>query len=146
MLIEEKIEIQAPLSRVWQVFTVLADWQRWNSVCRDCCLLAGEQMAAGTCFSFQLRPYRLPIRIQLHITRCDPGREVIWEGRRLGVHGIHRFEFQEQGDTVILTSTEKLGGPLFFLSRLLLVPQRLHQLSRQLLWDIKKAAEACPAP
>ncbi len=101
-------------------------------------------MAAGTCFSFKLRPYYLPIKIQLRITRCDCGREVVWEGKSLGVHGVHRFAFQEQGDKVILTSTEQLGGPLFFLSRLLFVPQRLHQLSRQLLQDIKKAAEACP--
>ncbi len=145
MIIEEKIEIQAPLSRVWQVFASLAAWERWNSVCQDCCLLEGEEMAAGTCFAFKLRPYRLPIEIQLRITKCDPGREVVWEGKRLGVYGVHRFAFQEQGDKVILTSTEELGGPLFFLSRLLFVPQRLHQLSKQLLQDIKKAAEACPA-
>jgi hypothetical protein len=144
MIIEEKIEIQAPLSRVWQVFSSRAAWEQWNSVCQDCCFLEGEEMAAGTCFSFRLRPYRLPIEIQLRITRCDYGREVVWEGQRLGVHGVHRFAFQEQSDKVILTSIEKLGGPLFFLSRLLFVPQRLHQLSRQLLQDIKKAAEACP--
>ncbi len=144
MIIEEKIAIAAPLSRVWQVFSSLAAWDRWNSVCQDCCLLEGEEMAAGTCFSFKLRPYYLPIKIPLHITKCDPGREVVWEGQRFGVHGVHRFAFQEQGDTVILTSTEKLGGPLFLLSRLLLVPHRLHQLSRQLLQDVKKAAEACP--
>jgi hypothetical protein len=143
VIIEEKIAIQAPLNRVWQVFSFLADWDRWNSVCRDCCLLEGKEMASGTCFSFKLRPYRLPIEIQLHITKCDQGREVVWEGKRLGVHGVHRFTFQEHGDKVILTSIEKLGGPLFFLSRLLFLPQKLHKLSRQLLQDIKKAAEAC---
>jgi hypothetical protein len=144
MIIEEKIAIQAPLSRVWQVFATLADWRRWNSVCQDCCLLSGAEMAAGTCFSFKLRPYYLPIRIELHITRCVTGREVVWEGERLGVRGVHRFEFREAGDEVILTSIEEFSGPLFFLSRLILVPQRLHRLSKQLLLEVKKAAEACP--
>jgi hypothetical protein len=146
VIIEEKIEIQAPLSQVWQVFSSLAAWHRWNTVCQDCCLLEGEEMAANTCFAFKLRPYYLPIKIQLQIIRCETGREVVWEGERLGVKGVHSFTFQEHGDTVILTSIEKFSGPLFFLSRLILVPQRLHRLSRQLLEDIKKAAEACPPP
>jgi hypothetical protein len=146
MIIEEKIAIKAPLTQVWKVFANLAAWGEWNSVCQDCCLLAGEEMAAGTCFSFKLRPYYLPIEIPLHITRCDQGREVVWEGERLGVKGIHRFTFEERGDSVILTSIEQFSGPLFFLSRLILVPQRLHRLSKKLLQDVKKAAEACPPP
>lgn len=141
MIIEEKIAINAPLSRVWQVFATLSDWGRWNSVCQDCCLLAGEEMAPGTCFSFKLRPYYLPIKIDLHVTKCDTGKEIIWEGERLGVRGVHRFEFNETGGQVILTSIEEFSGPLFFLSRLILVPQRLHHLSKQLLLEVKKASE-----
>ena len=84
MIIEEHITIQAPLSRVWQVFANLAAWGQWNSVCQDCCLVQGTEMAAGTCFSFKLRPYYLPIKIPLQITKCDQGREVVWEGRKVG--------------------------------------------------------------
>ena len=143
MIIAEKIAIKAPLSRVWQVFTTLAAWGQWNSVCQDCCLPAGEELAAGTCFSFKLRPYYLPIKIELHVTRCETEREVVWEGERFGVRGVHRFEFKKAGDQVILTSIEEFSGPWFFFSRLLLVPQRLHHLSRQLLLEVRKAAEAC---
>ncbi len=146
MIIEEKIRIRAPLSRVWEVFANLAAWGRWNSVCQDCCLVSGAEMAVDTCFSFKLRPYYLPIEVQPRIIKCEAGREVIWEGRRLGVHAVHRFEFQGDGDDVILTSTEEFGGPLFFLCRLLFIPQKLHQLSIQLLQDIKNAAEACNPP
>ena len=143
MIIEEKIAINASLSQVWRVFSNLSDWGQWNSVCQDCCLLAGKAMAAGTCFSFKLRPYYLPIKIELHVSKCDPEREIVWEGERLGVRGVHRFEFKEDGGQVVLTSIEVFSGSLFFLSRLLLVPQRLHQLSRQLLREVKQAAEAC---
>jgi hypothetical protein len=143
MIIEEEISIRAPLSRVWQVFANLAAWGEWNSVCQDCCLVSGEAMAPGTCFTFKLRPYYLPIKIPLQITRCDHGREVVWEGQRFGVRGVHRFAFREEGGEVILTSVEIFSGPLFFLSRLLLVPRRLHQLSKKLLQDVKKAAETC---
>jgi hypothetical protein len=143
MIIAEKVVIDAPLSRVWQVFTTLSAWEQWNSICQDCCLISGEALAAGTCFTFRLRPYYLPIKIELHVTRCDPGREIVWEGERLGIKGVHRFEFKEEDGQALITSIEHFSGPLFLLSRLLLVPQRLHRLSRQLLQEVKKAAEAC---
>ncbi len=108
MIIAEKIVIDAPLNRVWQVFSNLSAWGQWNSVCQDCCLVSGEAMAAGTCFSFKLRPYYLPIKIDLHVTTCDPGREIVWEGERLGVRGVHRFEFKEEDGHVLLTSIENL--------------------------------------
>ena len=145
MVIQEKIEIAAPLNLVWQVFANLSEWGGWNSVCQDCCLIEGQEMAAGTCFSFKLRPYYLPIKITPQITKCEAGREVIWEGKRVGIHAVHRFDFQEVGDKVMLTSTEQFGGPLFFFARLLLIPQELHRLSKKLLADIKKTAEACVA-
>jgi hypothetical protein len=145
MLIQEKIEISAPLNLVWQEFSTLADWGNWNSVCQDCCLVAGQEMATGTCFSFKLRPYYLPIKITPQITTCEAGREVVWEGKRLGIHAVHRFEFQEVGDRVVVTSTENFGGPLVFFSRLLFIPHQLHRLTKQLLAEMKQAAEACVA-
>lgn len=145
MVIQEKIIIAAPVYLVWQVFADLNDWHAWNSVCQDCCFIEGRELGAGTCFSFTLRPYYLPIKINLRITKCESGREVVWEGKRLGIHAVHRFEFEEIGDKVIVTSTEKFGGPLFFLSRLLFIPQQLHRLSKKLLAEIKRAAETCYA-
>ncbi len=143
MVIREKVEILAPLNVVWHVFSSLAEWGTWNSVCQDCSLVIGQELEAGTCFSFKLRPYYLPIKISPLVTKCEAGREVVWEGKRLGIHAVHRFDFQEIGDRVVLTSTEKFGGPLFFLARLLLIPQQLHRLTRKLLAEIRKAAESC---
>jgi hypothetical protein len=143
MIIAEKVVINAPLRRVWQVFSNLSAWGQWNSVCQDCCLVSGEALAVGTCFSFKLRPYYLPIKIDLHVTACDPGRKIVWKGERLGVRGVHHFVFTEEDGKVLLASIEDFSGPLFLLSRLLLVPHRLHQLSRQLLQEVKRASEAC---
>jgi hypothetical protein len=139
--IRTQITINAPLSRVWQVFADLAAWGQWNSVCEDCCLLSGQAMAPGTCFTFTLRPYHLPLKVQPAITACEPGREVVWQGQRLGVRAEHRFAFREENGQTTIVSTETFGGPLFFLARLLRLPRKLHQLSEQLLADIKRAAE-----
>ncbi len=143
MIIRTQITINAPLSRVWQVFADIAAWKDWNSVCEDCCLLAGRELAPGTCFTFTLRPYRLPLTVQPRITKCEAGREVVWQGRRLGVQAEHRFEFQAENGRVTIISTESFSGPLLFLARLLGLPKKLHALSTQLLADIKRAAEGC---
>jgi len=143
MVIKESIRIHAPLPVVWSVFSTLAEWNRWNTVCRDCCLVEGEGMAAGTCFSFSLRPYYLPVKITPRISRCEQGREVVWEGRRLGINARHSFTFQEEEGAVLLVSTEVFSGPLLWVSSLLGVPAKLHGLTRNLLSDIKRKCEGC---
>lgn len=143
MIIEESVEIKAPLSVVWEVFSRLDEWDEWNSVCRSCSLPDGEGMRTGVCFAFTLRPYFVPIKITPRITRCEPGREVIWEGGRWGIMAQHRFTFHDAGDSVRLVSCEAFVGPLLWLCRLLRFHRKLHRLSSTLLQQIKAHAEHC---
>ena len=143
MIIEESIEINAPLPVVWNVFSAMEDWQNWNPVCENCCIISGDGMAQDTCFTFQMRPYYLPIKVMPTITKCEPGKLVIWEGRRFGVQAVHRFIFEETKNSVRLTSSETFRGPLLWLSKLIFIPRRLHRLTQQLMASIKKQAEAC---
>jgi hypothetical protein len=142
VVIEEEIRINAPLSRVWQVFSKMEDWKSWNDVCEQCCYLQGDEMEMGTCFSFVIKPFHLPIRIAPRIVKCEPGREVTWVGDRLGIHAEHRFRFSEKDGQVILLSVERFSGPMVWLSRLVFVPSRLHRLTRQLLAAIKARSES----
>ncbi|UCG13159.1 MAG: SRPBCC family protein [Deltaproteobacteria bacterium] len=142
MVIREEIEIAAPLAIVWNVFSRLEEWDDWNTACQSCRLVEGEGMAEGACFSFVVRPFSLPIEVKPKITDCEPGEKVVWEGTRLGIHAIHTWTFQEASGKVTLISSESFSGPLIWLARLVLVPQRLHTLTRQLLVSIKKEAEA----
>lgn len=142
MVIREAIEIAAPLSIVWNVFSRLEEWDDWNTACQSCHLVEGEEMAAGACFSFVVRPFTLPIKVKPRITNCVPAEEVVWEGTRLGIHAIHTWTFRQSNGIVTLTSSESFSGPLIWLARLILVPRRLHALTRQLLASIKDEAEA----
>ena len=60
MIIEESIDIKAPLPVVWRVFSAMEDWKSWNTVIENCCFISGDSMAENTCFTFQMRPYYLP--------------------------------------------------------------------------------------
>lgn len=99
-------------------------------------------MSAGACFSFVVRPFTLPIKVKPRITECEPGQKVVWEGERLGIHAVHTWTFREENGRVTLVSHEEFSGPLIWLARLILVPRRLHSLTKQLLASVKKEAEA----
>jgi uncharacterized membrane protein len=145
MVVEEEIEINAPLPVVWRIFSKMEEWDDWNSAIRSCALVEGDEMNTGTCFSFVIRPLKFPIRVQPKIVKCDPGREVVWEGKRLGIHASHRWHFRESDGKVILLSVETFRGPLVWFSYLFMVPRRLHHLTVEFLQSVKKAAEACAA-
>ena len=143
MIIKESIDIHAPLPVVWNVFAAMEDWQSWNPVIENCCIISGDGMAENTCFTFQMRPYYLPIKVMPTITKCEPGKLVIWEGRRFGVQAVHSFIFEEIENAVRLTSSETFRGPLLWLSKLIFIPKRLHRLTQRLMASIKEQAEAC---
>jgi hypothetical protein len=39
MIIEESVEIKAPLPVVWRVFSTMENWRSWNTVCENCCIV-----------------------------------------------------------------------------------------------------------
>jgi hypothetical protein len=141
MIIREEIEIHAPLPLVWKVFSCVEDWQEWNPVCRSCRYVEGSEMSEGACVSFVIRPFSVPIRISPRVVKWAPGRELVWEGERLGIHAVHAFTFREEKDKVILLSEEKFSGPFVWLGRLISLYFQLHQLTRKLLVSIKHEAE-----
>jgi ligand-binding SRPBCC domain-containing protein len=142
MVIEEEVSIDAPLAVVWQVFSGFDTWSDWTSACQMCHYQEGQEMAAGTCVSFVVKPFVFPVRVAPRITSCDPGREVIWEGGRFGIHAVHTWRFRDQGGKTVLFSSERFSGPLLWLGELIFVHSRLHALTSDLLMGIKHEAEA----
>jgi len=149
MKVEESIYIQAPLPVVWAVFSCFEDWENWNTVCSNCCFLddssnrlrgTGNVLTEGVCLSFVIRPI-FPVRIRPKVVRCTPGSEIVWEGSRFGIRAEHAFVFHEKDQGVLLVSIETFRGPVAVLCRLFFVLNRLHQLTRQLLSQIKRTAE-----
>jgi hypothetical protein len=142
MVIEEKVSIDAPLAVVWQVFSGFEGWNDWTSACELCHFQEGKEMAPGACVSFVVRPLVFPVRVAPRIVKCEPGREVVWEGGRLGIHAVHTWKFREENGNTLLVSSECFSGPLLWFGKLILVPSRLHTLTRELLAGIKREAEA----
>jgi len=144
MKIKASVEINAPLSVVWQTFSQMERWDDWNTACRSCCILSGdEELSAGTCFSFVIRPLVFPLKVQPKIVKCDPGNEVVWEGGRLGIYASHTWRFRQEDDMVVVLSVERFNGPMMWVGYVMKLPHRLHKLTLDFLQTLKSAAEAC---
>jgi len=144
MVIQEEIEINAPMEVVWRTFSHMEQWDDWNTACRSCCITRGDEaLSAGTCFSFVIRPLAFPLKVQPHVVKCEPGREVVWEGGKMGIHASHTWRFEEQDGRVKLLSIERFKGPMVWVGYLFKVPDRLHRLTVEFLRTLKNAAEAC---
>jgi ligand-binding SRPBCC domain-containing protein len=142
MIVEDEIRIDAPLAVVWQVFSGFDTWDDWTSACQMCHYQEGSEVVSGACVSFIVKPFVFPVRVAPRITSCDPGREVVWEGGRLGIHAVHTWRFREEEGKTVIFSSERFSGPLLWLGRLISVHSRLHALTCELLMEIKREAEA----
>lgn len=109
MVIKAEVRIQAPMAVVWQTFSNLDRWKDWNTACERCCFTSGDRLAEGACFTFVVKPFIFPLQVEPRVISCDPGREVIWEGRRLGISAVHTWRFRETAEGVLMESTERRG-------------------------------------
>jgi hypothetical protein len=87
MIIQAEVHIRAPLPVVWRVFSHLEDWKDWNTACNSCRLVEGNELAAGSCLAFVVKPIVFPVKVQPRVVSCEPGREVVWEGAGAGPPG-----------------------------------------------------------
>lgn len=146
MIVRADTDIDAPPEVVWRVFSRLEEWERWNTACDSCRLTAGERLEAGACLTFVVKPFVFPVRVAPRVVLCEPGREVVWEGGRWGIHAVHRWRFVERPGGVRLESTETFGGPLMPIARLFGLQRRLHRLTERMLSQIRTQSEACASP
>ncbi len=141
MKIEHSVTIHADLDRVWDIFTDLTCWKDWSSVLRNSSS-THDRLTEGRSFTLSIRPFSIPMQIMPVVEEVVPGKRIVWAGSKCGIQARHEFIFSAESGDVILTSREYFT--LGFLRRILFhVPKRkLHQLSVQMLRELKTAAEA----
>jgi hypothetical protein len=107
--IRTEIEIAAPPATVWAVLVDLPAYGRWNPM-----VVAAEgAVQSGGRASLRYRSsLGVELRFPVRITRADPGRELRWVGRRLGVRGEHSFRLEPSGAGTRLVHGEVFSGAL----------------------------------
>jgi hypothetical protein len=140
MIIEEAIAIHAPIENVWNTFTDLTCWRKWNTVIRNVrsgehCLSRGENL---TCC---LYPFLFPITVHLRIEELIPHELIVWSVRKKGLNARHEFLFVKENKSVLVTSRETFTGLLSKGSGAFLPKKKMQALTIRFLKDLKKASE-----
>ncbi len=141
LVIQESIEIIAPLEKVWENFIDLTCWDQWNTVMQN--LLANEQkLTRGKKLFCSFRPFFFPIRVKISVEEIVPYERVVWSAKKKGLSAYHEFDFRSNGTAVIVTSSETFTGVLARGEGILLPKRKMKSLTRDFLRDLKRAAEA----
>ena len=139
MVIEESVEINAGIEKVWNSFTDLTCWEEWNTVLRDVAT-ESESIREGGKFSCSLRFFSVPLFFEPRIEEVVPRRKIVWKGEKYGISSRHEFMFIKEDRGGNVTSRETFSGPFF--SGILLPRREIRRLTRKLLQDLKKASES----
>ena len=146
MYVDAVVHIAAPKARVWGLFADVDGWARWNPTIVSSSAWRGQPWVPG----FRLRQTVLIGRRRLsfrpRVTESDPGTFVTWEGRSLGITGVHSWYFEEETGGTRVTTIEQFNGPGLFLMRILFKPEAVQTMFRASLEGLKLAAEAIHDP
>ena len=141
MLIEESIDINAPLSRVWDVFMDLTCWADWNTILTNVSS-PEDRLTAGRQFSCSIRPYDFPINFQPRVIEVIPEKKIVWSARKYGITSLHEYFFKETAGGGIIRSRERFSGLPLLIGGFLFPRQKIRLLNALFLHDLKRAAEA----
>ncbi len=81
MITESGVEIAAPASLVWDVFSDVERWPEWTASVTELVALDGPGLAVGK--RFQIRQPKLP-KLVWEVTDVVPGASWTWEQRSPG--------------------------------------------------------------
>lgn len=139
--IEEEVEINASLERVWKSFTSFTCWADWNRVLSEVKSSAGSCLDKDGRFTCCVRPFGVPVFFEAGVDEIIPMERIVWTGSKYLVHGWHEFLFTEKAGTVRLVSREILTGPPAAFGGLFFPVGRFRALTREFLEGLRKYAE-----
>ncbi|MGH3677572.1 MAG: SRPBCC family protein [Mycobacterium sp.] len=110
MITDSSIEIDAPASLVWDVFSDVERWPEWTASVTRLCGLDGPGIAVGK--RFEIKQPRMP-RLVWEVTDVVPGASWTWEQRSIGGRTFARHEIvPESGDRTLVRQQIDQQGPV----------------------------------
>ncbi len=117
MSVSVTVVAPAAVQATWQRWTDFARWPEWNPHCIEAELKG--PLAEGTTLDLHLRhPRGRDFYTRPRLTRVDPGREIVWEARALGVRAPSRTLLGPEPDGTRVTIEAAAHGPMAFTYRM----------------------------
>jgi uncharacterized protein YndB with AHSA1/START domain len=104
VITRDEILIKAPLTKVWNMFTNIKHWPRWNKDITDAS--APPTLAVGKPFRWSTAG----MNITSTIGELIPEQRIGWSGPVQGILGIHVWSFLLVEDGVLVKTAESREG------------------------------------
>jgi uncharacterized membrane protein len=110
MITDSRVEIDAPASLVWEVFSDVERWPDWTASVTRLTALDGPGLGVGK--RFEIVQPRMP-KLRWTVTDLEPGSSWTWEQRSPGGRTVARHEVLWEGDDHTLVRQQlDQGGPV----------------------------------
>jgi uncharacterized membrane protein len=103
------IEIDAPASVVWDVFTDVERWPEWTTSVERVVPLDGPELALGN--RFEIKQPRLP-RVVWEVTAIEPGVSWTWRARSPGNTTFATHEVERHDENTRVRQRIEQRGPV----------------------------------
>ncbi len=133
--IEYSSEVQARADKLWDILADVKSWPEWQGTAYINAFTIGP-VKEGSTFVAELGGSKWNITV----TKAERPKSMCWIGRRIGLQGIHEWEFLEEGGKTKAITRESMSGwmliPLY-----LVIKTRLARTDEKWLADLKSRAE-----
>src|SRR3954447_764521 len=109
MITESSIAIEAPPSRIWDVYVDVERWSQWTASIRSVVALDGPEISVG--HRFEIRQPRFPKLVWV-VTAVEPGVSWTWRVKSLGATTTASHELESSGDRTIVRQRIEQRGPI----------------------------------
>ncbi len=134
--IEYTLEVQARAEKLWDILTNVKSWPEWQGTSYIKPVTTGP-IKEGSTFVAELGG----LRWNITVVKAERPFRVCWIGQRLGLKGIHEWEFLDQGGKTKAVTRESMSGwmliPLY-----LLVKTKMPRTDKKWLADLISRAES----
>jgi len=110
MMIEQRVEIDAPVNVVWEVYSDVVRWPEWAASVRSLTYVLGAGVEVGA--RVRIDQPRLPVTVW-EVTKVNPGRSWTWVARGPGATttGVHEVRALD-GERTEVVNRVIHAGPL----------------------------------
>jgi uncharacterized membrane protein len=109
MITDSSVEIAAPASLVWEVFSDVERWPEWTASVTRLVALDGPRLAVGK--RFEIKQPRMP-KLVWQVTEVHPGTGWTWVQRSPGGSTVARHDVvaQADGHTLVRQQLDQRGA------------------------------------
>lgn len=109
--VQDELYIHAASEAVWQKFSRLEDWPRWNSEVLSASWVQGEAWKEGSIFNIRHKSLMgMKTTTAAVIRMCLPANTVVWESNASGIAVVNSASFADEVGGCKLTARHAYHG------------------------------------